>query len=442
LLTAPYVAEIVAVVELATLVVAILNFADVAPSGTMTLAEGVADASELFSLTTAPPTGAGPFRYTVFAEELAPPAKVVGYKVINDTATGFTVIAAVFVTPPHAAEIVTAVVAATFVVVIVNFIEVAPAGTTTVAGTAADGSELLKATTMPAGGAGAFRYTALADDGTPPTNAVGYKSSDETKTGFSVRVAVFVTPPYAAEMVTLTGAATLAVVILKLAEVAPAETMTLAGTAADASELFSVTTAPVDGAGPFRLTVFAVDVTPPMTAVGYRMTDVNPTGFTVIGAVFVTPPHAAEIVAAVVAPTLLVVIVNFTDVAPAGTVTVAGTAADGSELLNVTTAPLDGAGPFRYTALEDDGTPPTNAVGYNSRDASATGLSVRIAVFLTPPYAAEIVTVFDEATLVVLMPNVAEVAPATMFTLAGTVADGSELVNVTRAPVDGAGAFR
>jgi hypothetical protein len=252
LLTAPYVAEIVAVVELATLVVAILNFADVAPSGTMTLAEGVADASELFSLTTAPPTGAGPFRYTVFAEELAPPAKVVGYKVINDTATGFTVIAAVFVTPPHAAEIVTAVVAATFVVVIVNFIEVAPAGTTTVAGTAADGSELLKATTMPAGGAGAFRYTALADDGTPPTNAVGYNSRDASATGLSVRIAVFLTPPYAAEIVTVFDEATLVVLMPNVAEVAPATMFTLAGTVADGSELVNVTRAPVDGAGAFR----------------------------------------------------------------------------------------------------------------------------------------------------------------------------------------------
>ena len=68
----------------------------------------------------------------------------------------------------------------------------------------------------------------------------------------TVSVATFVTPPYEAAIVTLIGAGTLVVAMLNLADVAPGATVTLAGTVTDASELLSVTTAPVDGAGLFR----------------------------------------------------------------------------------------------------------------------------------------------------------------------------------------------
>ena len=63
------------------------------------------------------------------------------------------------------------------------------------------------------------------------------------------------------------------VVIVNLADVAPAGTVTVAGTNADADELCSVTIAPPAGAGPFRVTVFAVVVVPPAVDVGDRMTD-------------------------------------------------------------------------------------------------------------------------------------------------------------------------
>ena len=92
----------------------------------------------------------------------------------------------------------------------------------------------------------------MPNDETPPTKAVGYKATDDNATGFTARIADLVTPPYAAEIATLVGAATFVVVIVNFAKVAPAATVTFGGTAADASELFNVTTAPVDGAGPFR----------------------------------------------------------------------------------------------------------------------------------------------------------------------------------------------
>jgi hypothetical protein len=77
----------------------------------------------------------------------------------------------------------------------------------------------------------------------------------------------------------------------------------------------------------------------------------------------VTPPYAAEIVALVEAATPVVVILNFAEVAPPATTTLDGTVADGSELVNVTTAPPDGAEPVKYTVFAVDATPPTIAVG-------------------------------------------------------------------------------
>ena len=148
-------------------------------------------------------------------------------------------------------------------------------------------------------------------------------------------------------MVTLAVAATFVVAMLNLAEVAPAGTATVAGTVADALELLRVMTAPVEGAGPVRYTVLPVDETPPTKAAGESATEDNTTGLTVSVAGLVTPPYDPEIVTLVAAATLIVEMLNLAEVAPAGTGTVGDTVADGPELLKVTTAPPDGAGPVR-----------------------------------------------------------------------------------------------
>jgi hypothetical protein len=161
--------------------------------------------------------------------------------------------------------------------------------------------------------------------------------------------------------------------------------------------------------------------------------------FSVSVAILVTPPYAAEIVTLVGPATLVVMMLNFAEVAPAATITVAGTVADTSELLNETTAPPDGAGPFKYTVFAVDDPPPANDVGDRTRDEAATGLRVSVADLMTPPYDADTVTLVMLATALVLMPNFAEVAPAGIVTVAGTITDGSELLSVTTAPLDGAG---
>jgi len=79
------------------------------------------------------------------------------------------------------------------------------------------------------------------------------------------------------------------------------------------------------------------------------------------------------------------VMLNFAEVAPAATVTVAGTLADASELLSVTTAPVAGAGPLRETELAEEDMPPAIAVGDRLTAEIVIGLTVRVAGFVIPP---------------------------------------------------------
>ena len=100
-------------------------------------------------------------------------------------------------------------------------------------------------------------------------------------------------------------------------------------------------------------------------------------------AVLVMPPLAALIVTVVFALTGAVVMGNVADIAPAGTVAFAGTAALlGLLLLRVTPIPLAGAGPVKVTfptAL----VPPLSIAGFKLTEASAAGLTDKFADFET-----------------------------------------------------------
>ena len=163
-------------------------------------------------------------------------------------------------------------------------------------------------------------------------------------------VAFFV-PLYEAEMSALVEVITILVVTVNVALVAPAGTVTLAGTLAAVLSLEMRTCEPPAGAGPFRVTV-PVDVPsgPPMTLLGVRTSEETAGGRTVRMAVRVPPPKEAEIVTEVAAATALVVSVKLAVVAPAGTVTpCAGTLAAALLLDKRTCAPPAGAGPFSVT---------------------------------------------------------------------------------------------
>ena len=85
--------------------------------------------------------------------------------------------------------------------------------------------------------------------------------------GVTVSVADLVTPPKEPVIVTAVEAVTEDVMMVKLALVAPAATVTLAGVFAAAELSESVTTAPPDGAAPVKVTV-PCDELPPVTLVG------------------------------------------------------------------------------------------------------------------------------------------------------------------------------
>jgi hypothetical protein len=142
------------------------------------------------------------------------------------------------------------------------------------------------------------------------------------------------------------AAVTVRVVIVNVTDVAPAETVTLAGTVPSVVELdASVTTAPPVGAARVRVTV-PVTTTPPVAAATLVVMPESAAagGVTVTEAVPVEPFVDAVIVTAVFAATVPAVIVNVAVRDPAGTVTLTGTVATPTlDELSVTTLPPTGA---------------------------------------------------------------------------------------------------
>jgi hypothetical protein len=142
------------------------------------------------------------------------------------------------------------------------------------------------------------------------------------------------------------------VVTLKLALVAPAATVTLAGTLATVLPLERPMTAPPAGAGPLIVTV-PVEPLPPVTLLGLRLSpDIvgPPDGVTVSVADTVTFAPVAEIVTFVVAVTAVVLIVNGPVRVPPLIVYQGGTLATAGLLLaNAINAPPETAGDWSVT---------------------------------------------------------------------------------------------
>ena len=205
--------------------------------------------------------------------------------------------------------------------------------------------------------------------------------------GFTVSVAVLLTPPKLPPIVTDVTAVTPVVVMLKLAVVVPAATVTLAGTpAAVVLLLDSVTTAPPAGAAEVKVTVPVLPA-PPTTLAGLTVSvdkvGAAATGFTVNTEVRVALPKLAEMVDGVEAVTVDVAIVKVALVAPAATVTLEGTAATALELLRLTTAPPVGAPEVSVTVPCDE-LPPTTELGARlTAERLATGGGVGAACGVT-----------------------------------------------------------
>ena len=124
------------------------------------------------------------------------------------------------------------------------------------------------------------------------------------------------------------------VLTVKVALLAPAATVTLAGTLAAALSLESITCAPPVGAGPLNVAVPVEDCAPPVTVVGFSVTEESVgdawAGKTVSEVVLVAPAYEAVIVTDVLVVTALVPTVKVALLAPPATDTLAGTVAAGA----------------------------------------------------------------------------------------------------------------
>ena len=253
--------------------------------------------------------------------------------------------------------------------------------------------------------------------------------------GFTVRPAVRVVPPNEAVIVATVEVVTADVVTVNVRLVAPAGTVTLAGTVADAELSDSVTTAPPDGAAAVSVTV-PVDELPPTTVVG--LTD---TADSVAAAGARVIPSAANSVVllsvafswTVVLSTGNVVMVNDALVAPAGMVTVGGTLAEPGRLLpRLTVTPPEGAG-LSIVTVPVDGEPPCTLVGLTEKPVSVgrLGATRRLADCVTPDPVTEIVTDVAVVTVPVVITKLLTSVDAGMVTNAGTDATAGLLL-VTR----------
>ena len=229
---------------------------------------------------------------------------------------------------------------------------------------------------------------------------------------------------------------TATVLTVNVAVVAPAATVTEAGTVALALLLLKVTTRPPVGAALLTVTV-PVEGFPPTTEVGLRTSDEAVGAVIVRFAVADWPFAEAVIVAVALAATGVVETVNVALVPPEATVTEAGTVAETLLLERLTTNPPAAAGLDRVTVpvLEE---PPTTEVGLRTSVEIAGAVMVRVAVLATELQVAVIVELVVEATAVVVIVKVAVVAPATTVTDAGRVADDELLLRVTVRPPVGA----
>ncbi len=141
----------------------------------------------------------------------------------------------------------------------------------------------------------------------------------------------------------------------------------------------------------------------------------------------------------------VVAMAKVADFWPAPTTTCAGTEAyAGIELLRVTTAPPAGAAEVSVT-VPVAGLPPVTLAGWTVSAASAAAGAasvVNVVVFVTPWYEADSVVRVWVTTAAVVMPNVAEFAPALTVALPGTETAGAALDRVTSAPPAGAAEVR
>ncbi len=206
---------------------------------------------------------------------------------------------------------------------------------------------------------------------------------------------------------------------MKVAELAPAGTVTVAGAVAAGLPEDIDTTSPDGPAGPDSCTV-AVELFPPTTEAGERVRLVTDGREIVSAAVCEEDPRVAVSVALVEALTDVVCTVNEAAVAPAETVTVAGTVTAVLPEEIETVSPDGPAGPDNCT-VPIELFPPTRDVGETFRLVTVGKEMVRVAVWEELPSVAVMVAVAGALTADVCKVKEAEVDPAATVTVERTV---------------------
>ena len=323
-----------------------------------------------------PPAGAAAVRVTV-AWELFPPVTDVGFKLTElRAAVGLTVKLAVLDVLPLAAVIVTVVELETAVVVTAKVALELPAATVIEAGTEADEELSVRLTVVPAAGAGPVKVTVPVEP-FPPTTVVGFKLTEYSVTDeATVNAAVLLMLPYFAVMVALWDDVTVVVVMVKVAFVFPAVTVTDVGS--DAAEELSlrVIDMPAEGASPVNVTVPCA-LTPPTTAVGFKVNELKAGGAIVIVAVLDVLPLVAVIVAVVELETAVVATVNVALNLPSDTTTETGSEADEELSVRLTVIPPVGAEPVKVT-VPVELFPPVTDVGLNANELKPGVATVKL----------------------------------------------------------------
>ncbi|WP_059439084.1 hypothetical protein [Anaeromyxobacter sp. PSR-1] len=225
-------------------------------------------------------------------------------------------------------------------------------------------------------------------DAEPPTTVLGFRLTPDGPITRTESDAVAAIPACVEVIVTLREEVTVLVDTGNVTAVAPASIVTAAGTVATATLLLESADVIGTVTGPLSESV-PVARLPPPTIAGARL---RLTARMVSVADRATPPPLAEIEATVSVVMRAEPTGNVARVAPAGTVTLAGTVAAPLELLSWTVVPDGPAGPVSATSPVVP-SPSTTAVAASVTDWSTGAVTVSVAEPITPESVAVMVVV-------------------------------------------------
>lgn len=321
-----------------------MKVADVDPAGTVTDAGTVSAELVLVRVTALPPVGAAWFSVTVQALDALGP-RLAGLQLIAVTTVGATRLMVTLCEPPRVAVTVADWLAANVPVVALKAADVEPAATVTEAGTVRAALVLVSATEVPPAGAAKLRVTVQVLEAFSP-RLVGLQANVESETvaGGTRPTVVVCEPPFRVPVIVTFWLLLIvaAAVAVNVPLVCPDVTINVPGMVRFELLLLSAITVQPDPAGWLRVTVQVLAALGPRLA-GLHDTADTSTGTRLMVVLWLLLPRVAVSVADWVLVNVVVVALKAADVAPAVTVTDAGTVSAVLVFARVTELPPDGA---------------------------------------------------------------------------------------------------